>query len=156
MHVSGMVSSDWRETIDITEHQVGRPGQPGMRTAGDPRQGQQQRGTHQKEEEKEKEEGQGPLGCRSWDPEKRHGIKTKGEPPPQSLSPNPQPNLFKPLTRDPLPASHRADWGILASSCPESRQQTPQKECQWHVSGDILSLLQTYRAALILLLSWYP
>lgn len=68
MHVSWMVGSDWRETIDITEHQVGRPSQPGMRTAGDPRQGQQQRGTHQKEEEKEKEEGQGPLGCRSWDP----------------------------------------------------------------------------------------
>lgn len=80
MHTSGLVDSDWRETIDIAEHQVGRPGQPGMRTAGDPRQGQQQCGTHQKEEEKEKEEGQGPPGSRSWDPEKRHGIKTKGGP----------------------------------------------------------------------------
>lgn len=80
MHTSGLVDSDRRETIDIAEHQVGRPGQPGMRTAGDPRQGQQQCGTHQKEEEKEKEEGQGPPGSRSWDPEKRHGIKTKGGP----------------------------------------------------------------------------
>lgn len=71
MHMSGMVGSDWRETIDITEDQVGHPGQPGMRIAGDPRQGQQQCGTHQKEEEKEKEEDQGRLGCRSWDPEKK-------------------------------------------------------------------------------------
>lgn len=30
------VDSDWRETIDVAEHQVGRPGQSGMSTAGGP------------------------------------------------------------------------------------------------------------------------
>lgn len=123
MRVSGLVDSDWREPIDVAEHQVGRSGQPGMRTAGDPRQGQQQRGTHQKEEEKEKEERQGPPGCRSWDPEKRHNIKTEGGPHHDPALPNHQAHSFKPLTHDPLAASLQADWEILVSSCPEDRQQ---------------------------------
>lgn len=94
--------SDWRGTIDIAKHQVGRPGKLGVRAARASGYGQEQGGPQQEKEENEKneEEEQRPPGCRSGDPREGKAVLTIWV----SCHYEPGDPSSKDLTQNPLPA----------------------------------------------------